>query len=122
MSKASHRKNPSVSPGTAQKPVNAGHIAFDERGNAVFAWDQRLIAEGHDAEKQRSRALSHPGLSLMDDSRPAETGVFRNERGLKLGYNPYESGQLPDKPAGKKRGMRKLSEWIELKKKLTDKD
>lgn len=121
MSQAS-RKSPPVSPSIARKSIKAGHIAFDERGNAVFAWDQRLIAEGHDAERQRARALNHPGLALMDDSRPLEAEVFRNERGLKVGYNPYESGLLPDKPAGKKRDMRKLSEWIKLKKKLTGKN
>lgn len=54
----------------------------------------------------------------MDESKPTEAAVFRNNLGLKRGYNPYESGQLPDKTPAKKRDMRKLSEWIELKKKL----
>lgn len=97
----------------------SGRLSFDERGNAIFTWN-RGSNGGKATDTQRLVALDHPALALADEGVPAKTGVFRNELGLKRGYNPYESGTLPDKPAGHKRDMRKLSAWIQLKKKLAD--
>jgi hypothetical protein len=110
------KKRSSSNSATSEKP---GRVAFDERGNAIFLWDERLNAEGTAADRQRAKALNHPGLSLVDEHKPAEAGVFRSDLGLKRGYNPYESGHLSGKERAKKRDLRKLSEWIELKKKLS---
>lgn len=99
---------------------SAGEVRFDERGNAIYAWrDAKLTEENQRAEKLRERALLHPGLALVDDVPPPDQPVVRNDKGARLGYNPYESGQLTNKPkADKKRDMRELSKWIELKRRL----
>lgn len=116
MSKDDKNRQSAASTGRDGKP---GQIRFDDRGNAVFEWnDTSLVAEGDGGNRRRLRALAHPGLSLMDDAPAPEAAVVRNDRGLKLGYNPYQSGVLPDKPTKKKRDMRELSKWIELKNKI----
>jgi hypothetical protein len=101
---------------SAGKP---GQIAFDDRGNAVYEWkDDLLIEDSENGERARRRALAHPGLSLMDDEPPANAPIRHNAKGLRVGYNPYESGLLPKKELKKKRDLRELSKWIETKKKL----
>lgn len=98
-----------------------GHIAFDDRGNAVYEWnDQRLEEEGEDGERARRRALSHPGLALVDDEPNPNDPIRNNPKGLRVGYNPYESGLLQKKEKRPKRDLRELSKWIEMKKKVND--
>lgn len=101
----------------AQRP---GRIAFDERGNAVYQWTDRSLGEdGEAGEHARHQALDHPGLAVVDDDAGINAPIQNNAKGLRLGYNPYESGLLPrKKPAGKKRDLRALSKWIEMKKRL----
>lgn len=77
-------------------------------------------ARQHTAEKLRERALLHPGLSLVEDTPAPDQPVARNDKGARLGYNPYESGQLTNKPRTAKRpDMRELSKWIEMKRRMT---
>lgn len=100
----------------AEKP---GHIAFDDRGNAIYEWDSADLAQdGEDGERARRRALAHPGLAIADEDPPPNAPIRNNPQGLRVGYNPYESGLLPQKGSGKKRDLRELSKWIEAKKKL----
>jgi hypothetical protein len=97
-----------------------GHIAFDDRGNAVYEWNAQLDVEGEDGERARQQALEHPGLSLVDDE-PANAPIRNNVKGARLGYNPYESGLLTKREARKKRDLRELSKWLETKRRLAEK-
>jgi hypothetical protein len=100
-----------------------GEIAFDDRGNAVYAWsDDRLVEDGEDGERARERALAHPGLSLVDDEPPTNAPIRSNPKGLRQGYNPYESGVLAKKQVNKKRDLRELSKWMEMKRKVDSND
>lgn len=102
-------------------PEDPGKINFDDRGNAVYEWkDPRLQQEGKQAERLRSKALSYAGLSLVDEEpEETETLVTHNDKGLRVGYNPYQSGMLAgSKPATKRRSMQELSKWIEMKRRL----
>lgn len=102
-----------------QKP---GQIAFDDRGNAVYAWnDDRLIEDSEDGERARRQALDHPGLSLVDEEPRPGAPIRNNVKGLRVGYNPYDSGVLGKKKRKTKRDLRELSKWIETKRKLADK-
>lgn len=93
-------------------------IHFDDRGNAVYEWqDPRLTQDNKQAERLRARALNYEGLSLVDNE-PANEPTIRNEAGLRLGYNPYESGMLAGKQSNKRRSMQELSAWIEMKRRL----
>lgn len=96
-----------------------GRIAFDDRGNAVYEWnDDRLSEDGEAGERARRKALDHPGLSMVEEEHSGNTPIQNNAKGLRLGYNPYESGLLPRKGAGAKRDLRELSKWIELKRRV----
>jgi hypothetical protein len=99
----------------------AGKVGFDDRGNAQFEWrDDRLKEDGDTGERLRKRALAHPGLSLMDEEPPAHAPIRPNPKGLRQGYNPYESGMLSKKGRQPKRNLHELSKWIEAKKKRNE--
>jgi hypothetical protein len=118
------RIRPRVVERAAQKPGQPGQIAFDDRGNAVYEWqDGSLKEDGEAGERARTKALAHPGLAIVDDDTPANAPIQSNPKGLRVGYNPYESGLLARKgqskgPAPrKKRDLRELSKWMEAKRK-----
>ena len=45
------------------EPNQPGRIAFDDRGNAVYEWNEDHLSEDSEAaERARRKALDHPGL------------------------------------------------------------
>jgi len=96
-----------------------GHVRFDDLGNAVYEWhDLSLEEEGATNERSRRRALLNPTLALMDD-RPDTSQDIVNAEGLRMGYNPYESGCLVRTQKDKKpKDLRALSKWIEQTRKM----
>lgn len=103
----------------AEKGDKPGRIAFDDRGNAQFEWANEQLSEDSDTgERLRTRAMAHPGLAIADDEPPANTPIRSNPKGLRLGYNPYESGLLAKKERKPKRNLHELSRWIDMKRKL----
>jgi len=112
-----------VRPRTVEKSQQdkPGKIAFDERGNAVYEWhDQALTEESEDGERARNKALRYHGLSLVDDEPPKDAPIQQNPKGLRVGYNPYESGLLEKKERRKKKDLRELSKWVETRRKLKE--
>lgn len=105
---------------TPNRQTAPGQVRFDARGNAIYAWkDAQLELDDQRAAKLRERALLNPNLALVDDTPAPDQAVVHNDKGLRVGYNPYESGQLAGKPPiAKKRDMRELSKWIEMKRRL----
>jgi hypothetical protein len=102
------------------EPNQPGRIAFDVRGNAVYEWNEDHLSEDSEAaERARRKALDHPGLSMVEEEQRNNAPIQNNAKGLRLGYNPYESGLLPRKPVAKKRDLRELSKWLEMKKRAT---
>lgn len=98
-----------------------GKVRFDDRGNAIYQWnDLQLATDDKQGEQLRERALLNSTLSLVDDSPAPDAPVARNDKGLHVGYNPYESGQLGGKKSvtKKKHDIRELSKWIELQRRL----
>jgi hypothetical protein len=98
-------------------PKSTGRVKFDDRGNAIWEWSIATGAFGKEVTEDRLKKLENPGLSIADDSpTPADT-VRANPLGTKKGYDPYDSGKLGKKPEPpKKKDLRKLSEWLKLKK------
>jgi hypothetical protein len=95
---------------------STGRVKFDDRGNAVWEWQLATGAFGVEVSTQRLQKLEHPALSIADDApTPLET-VRANPLGAKKGYDPYDSGRLGKKPAPAKKDLRKLGEWLKLKK------
>ncbi len=115
-------------PGEANEPrskvstgdKSTGRVKFDDRGNAVWEWQVETGAFGIEVSTQRLQKLEHPALSIADDApTPFET-VRANPLGTKKGYDPYDSGRLGKKPPPAKKDLRKLSEWLKLKKQFED--
>jgi hypothetical protein len=100
----------------AEQPAQPGQIGFDERGNAVFEWDGSLTEEGEAGDHARNTALANPGLAIVEDEGPSNAPIRSNPKGLRVGYNPYESGLLARKGPKKKPDLRKLSKWLEAKR------
>ena len=100
-----------------------GQISFDDRGNALYEWSHdRLSEESEQGQQARERALTYHGLSVVEEEVPTNAPIRNNTKGLRVGYNPYESGLLPNREAPKKkRNLRELSKWLEMKKRVNDK-
>jgi hypothetical protein len=91
------RIRPRVVESQARKPSQPGQIAFD-------------------GERARNKALAHPGLAIVEEETPANAPIRSNPKGLRNGYNPYESGVLAKKGPRRKVDLHQLSKWMEAKK------
>ena len=113
-------------PTEPKRPVSrneTGRVKFDERGNAVWEWSVSTGAFGREVSTQRLKKLEHPALSLAEDAPTPLELVKPNPQGTVKGYNPYESGQLGKKQPPRKKDLKRLSEWLALKKQAaTNKD
>ena len=110
-------KSPNTPPDTG-----AGHLGADDRGNVTWEWrdDPNLLADDTLGGAERMRALVDPKLEVKEDDSP--TSIVRgNTKALKSGYNPYNSGTLGKQTWKKKKDLRELSKWIELRKKMAEK-
>jgi hypothetical protein len=93
-----------------------GRVKFDERGNAVWEWSVATGAFGREVSTERLQKLEHPALTIAEDSPTPFDTVRPNPLGTKKGYDPYDSGKLGKPPAPIKKDLRKLSEFLRLKK------
>jgi hypothetical protein len=107
-------KNPKGSPPPAANRRRASQIVHDERGNARVEW----IDAGFAGEP-----LERAPLSIENTPARGEHGKMTVERGRAGGFDPYQRvnnagmREDPKKPVGK-RDLRKLGEWIKLKREL----
>jgi hypothetical protein len=89
----------------------AGKIAFDDRGNAIYEWADKVHGTELETTDGRLRALDNVTLALAEED--STQGVVRvNRKGLRQGYNPYESGILPKDRWRPRKDLRELSRWI----------
>ena len=93
-----------------------GRVKFDERGNAMWEWSIATGAFGREVSTERLQKLEHPALSIADDApTPFET-ARPNPLGTVKGYDPYDSGKLGKAAVPRKKDLRRLSEFLKLKK------
>jgi hypothetical protein len=96
---------------------STGRVKFDDRGNAIWEWQVATGAFSPEVSTSRLQRLEHPALSIADDAPTPLDTVRANPLGTKKGYDPYDSGKLGKAPAPpRKKDLRKLSEWLKLKK------
>jgi hypothetical protein len=101
---------------------STGRVKFDDKGNAVWEWSIATGAFGREVSTERLQKLENPALSIADDS-PTPHTVRANPLGTKKGYDPYDSGKLGKRPpAPAKKDLRRLSEFLKLKKQVANKD
>jgi hypothetical protein len=100
----------------------SGRVQFDDRGNAVWEWAIKTGSFGREVSTERMKRLENPGLSLAEDAPTPFDKVKPNPQGTVKGYNPYDSGKLAKTgaPPKKKTDLRKLSDWLKLKKQATN--
>jgi len=98
------------------KDNTTGRVKFDDRGNAVWEWSIATGAFGREVSTERLQKLENPGLSIADDAPTPLDTVRPNPLGTKKGYDPYDSGKLGKRPVPVKKDLRKLSEFLKLKK------
>ena len=105
------------------KDDDPGRLGVDDRGNVTWEWSDvaELKADDTLGDAERVRALVDPNLQVADDPDDPLNPAQNNPKGLKSGYNPYNSGALGKQSWKKKKNLRELSKWIELRKKLGDK-
>ena len=98
-----------------------GRLEVDDRGNVTWNWSDDDVLQADDTlgAAERLRVLIDPKLDTVDDT--GLNPVKHNAKGLKKGYDPYDSGALGKNSWKKKKNLRELSKWIELKRKVEKK-
>jgi hypothetical protein len=110
-----------------QAPVqdaDSGRLGVDDRGNVTWEWNEEapdLVADDTLGAAERVRALVDPRLQVKEDDDDPLNPIQSNPKGLKTGYNPYNSGALGKQSFKKKKNLKELSKWIELRKKMAEK-
>ena len=104
-------------PRPSTRPTEPGRVAENDRGNMGWEWanDDALQSDDTLGGIERLQALVDPNLVVVDDDAP--NSLKHNAKGLKVGYNPYDSGALGKTERKKKMNLRELSKWIETKRK-----
>jgi hypothetical protein len=109
---------PTSQPAQGGAEFDPGHLAEDDRGNITWQWanNDELQAEDTAGSLIRLQALTDPSLNVVDDPGGASRSPDENFKGLKTGYNPYNSGSLGKSAWKKKKSLQELSKWIETRR------
>jgi hypothetical protein len=94
----------------------SGRVKFDDRGNAIWEWAVTTGKFGVEVSTSRLKKLEDPALSLAEDSPAPADLVKPNPKGVTQGYSPYDSGLLAKAEPPRKKDLRRLSEWLKLRK------
>jgi hypothetical protein len=119
------RKPPGLPPlpPAPTEPREPGRLAEDDRGNITWRWANEDVLQADDTAGaiERLRVLVDPKLEVEDED-GTRNPVRDNPKGLKVGYNPYDSGSLGKTARIKKLNLHELSKWIETKRKTEGSD
>jgi hypothetical protein len=112
-------------PTTPKKDVDggsAGQLGKDDRGNVTWEWrdEPELQADDSVGTAARLRALVDPRLDIVEEDDDPRNPLTVNSKRIKTGYNPYNSGALGKQTWKKKRDLKELSQWIDLRKKVSN--
>jgi len=107
------------------RPHHSGRVKHDERGNAIWEWAVNTGGVARDSVTNRLQKLENSSLSLAEEVPPAQAPlgfIKENRQGTAHGYSPYDSGILAKKEVSRKKDLRKLSEWLKLKKQAQNRE
>ncbi len=94
-------------------PDPKGRTEYDELGNAVW-----VPYKGLGSKEAMAKLLNDETLAITEeDSHKTGRRIQHNRGGQRKGYDPYDSGLLPDKDWKKPKDLRALSKWIKQQKK-----
>jgi hypothetical protein len=117
-------------PEKGDKGPKSGRVSRDARGNAVWEWSTSTGSFAREVNSQRLKRLEHPGLAIAEDEKPGTATATAtatispaqiNKKASRLGYDPYQSEVIAKNVKPKKKDLRELSKWIQMKKKIDDK-
>jgi hypothetical protein len=100
----------------------SGRVKFDDRGNAIWEWSVTTGAFSADVSTSRLKKLENPTLSLAEDAPTPVDCAKSNPKGVAHGYSPYDSGVLAKSAPPPKKDLRRLSEWLKLRKQASNND
>ncbi len=131
-------------PGAPASPPDAekgsGRVTFDARGNPVWEWETSTGIFGRDVSTQRLKKLEAKDLAIVENPPPeakdpkkkqfkaSDLSIEGPRASRATGFNPYDSSgavsprKVADEPRKPKTDLRKLDQWIKLKKGLKDDD
>lgn len=138
------KTQPGETPPDTEDGNRSGRISYDERGNSVWEWQLETGVYSRDISTQRLKKLDLNDLSiadtaiqqrppgLSDPAKPKPGGGFNpydnsSTPGGKVGASPYHGGDKgalklaepkPAEPERKPTDLKKLQEWIELRKRV----
>jgi hypothetical protein len=124
----------------------SGRVGFDERGNSVWEWQLETGVYSRDISTQKLRKLDLDELSIAEtasNKRPPGLGgtkapmpgggfnPYDNAPAAGGGFNPYDNAHALGKkmqpapksaaqPPKKPVDLKKLEEWLQLKKRLQE--
>ncbi len=136
-------------PNAPEENKRSGRVTFDSRGNSVWEWQLETGVYSRDVNTQKLKKLDLGELSIAEtgilkrppglgDSQPKPGGGFNPydnaPRTKQEGFNPYDNARNlgskftpkvePQKERPPPRSpdeLRKLSEWIKMKKNVDNK-
>lgn len=89
-----------------------GRVEHDDPGNARWVPARNLASPDSVA-----RLLDDDTLAICEPDHATTLPRARtNDTGLRVGYDPYDSGLLVKGQRGRKKDLRALSEWIKQRK------
>jgi hypothetical protein len=142
--KGSAEQPPGPAPPASEK--RSGRVGFDERGNSVWEWQLETGVYSRDVSTQKLKKLELGELSIAEtavNKRPRGLGEstkapmpgggfnpYDNSPQAGGGFNPYDNAKAlgkkfqPAEPtsssARKPTDLKKLEEWMKLKKRAED--
>jgi hypothetical protein len=98
-------RKPDLAPGGS---ASSGRVTRDDKGNAVWQWSGKV-----DTPTVQVKRL---GLSVADDNATLPGRVNIKRVAASAGIDPYDSGLVEKDAPVKKRNLRELSRWLEMRK------
>jgi len=144
----SQSKPQDVVPGPSDDSKRSGRVTFDSRGNSVWEWQLETGVYSRDVNTQKLKKLDLGDLSIAETGIQKGPPGINDEAEPGGGFNPYDNAPKPKQSGGnpydnaralgKKFApqstpqnerppprspdeLRKLSEWIKMKKNLDKK-